>query len=133
MVAYAPLGRGFLTGQIKKFEDIPEGDNRRLMPRFQPDVFDDNIQLVHKLELIAKKKKVTPAQLAVAWILVQKPYLIPIPGSITQSQVEENNKAAHITFSEEELKEIRSLVDNEDVKGARYPDVVTRLWDDYKD
>ena len=128
VVAYSPLGRGFLTGQFQKYEDIPIGDNRRRMPRFQPDVFDNNIQLVKKLELMAKKKNVTAPQLALAWILAQKPYIYPIQGAINKSQLDENLDAANIKLNDKELDDIRGLIDASQVQGERYPTAASSHW-----
>ena len=121
LTKFRPLGHGFLTGQIRKFEDIPEGDFRRFSPRFQPDVFDENLKLLHKVETFAKKKGVTPAQLALAWVMAQHKSIIPIPGATAKSRVLENNKAAGIQLTQEELKELRQLLDSTEVKGDRYP------------
>jgi len=123
IVAYSPIGRGMLTGQIKSHSDIPEGDFRRHVPRFSEENFPSNIKLVDDLEKIAKKKGCTPAQLAIAWVaqLSEKdgnPVIIPIPGATTEARVEENSK--EVSFTSEELKEIGSILSTFVVKGARY-------------
>ena len=113
-----------LTGQVKSFDDIPEGDFRRSLPRFQPENFSTNLQLVKKLEEYAKQKNCTPAQLALGWLislskLPDKPVIIPIPGSSKVERVKENAGAVELT--PEEMKEIKDLVEACEVKGDRYP------------
>lgn len=125
IIAYAPLGQGFLTGQIKRPDDIPEGDFRRQFPRFFPENFAKNVQLVDHLKLIAKKKGCTPAQLALAWVkqLGQEkgmPIIIPLPGATTAARVVENMEL--ISLSPSELEEINKVVRSFKVSGERYPD-----------
>ena len=96
-VAYSPLGRGFLTGQIKRYEDFAEDDYRKLSPRFQGDNFARNLKLVKRVEAIAKAKGCTPAQLALAWVLAQGEDVIPIPGTKRRSYLEENAAAVNVT------------------------------------
>ncbi|KAH0420432.1 aldo/keto reductase [Colletotrichum camelliae] len=126
LVAYSPIGRGLLTGEIKKFEDLPEGDFRRIMPRFQPENFDINLKLVKQVEELAAKKGVTPAQLAIGWTLaISKkpgmPVVIPIPGATTAERVNENAKAASVEFTDAELAEIDATLAKFEVAGGRYP------------
>jgi pyridoxine 4-dehydrogenase len=114
-----------LTGQIKSPEDIPEGDFRRHFPRFQPENFDINMQLVKQVGELAAKKGVTPAQLAIAWVRAHSgrpgmPVIIPIPGATTVERVEENSKLVDLT--EEEFNEINATLSKFEVKGGRYPD-----------
>ena len=123
LVAYSPLGRGFLTGQIKTLEDIPEGDHRRGLPRFQPGNFEKNMELVKELQGIADKKGCTTAQLAIGWVkgLNGKegmPLIIPIPGATTEERVEENMK--DVKLSEAEDKEIEKILQKANVIGGRY-------------
>jgi len=123
LIAYSPLGRGFLTGQIKKPEDIPEGDIRRHMPRFQPDAFAQNLKLVEELQQLAHKKGCTPAQLALGWVrqLSGKPGLpviIPIPGATTVERIKENMEKVDLTDSE--VAEIDAILKKIDVVGGRY-------------
>jgi pyridoxine 4-dehydrogenase len=123
IVAYSPLGRGFLTGEIKKPEDIPEGDFRRTIPRFRPENFDKNLQLVHQIERIAKEKKVKPGQIAMSWILAKSgknglPTIIPIPGATTPERVKENTQT--IELSDNDVKEIDSLLESVTIEGGRY-------------
>lgn len=124
IVAYSPLGRGFLTGAIKKFEDLPEGDFRRHMPRFQPDVFGENLKLTQEVEHIAQQKGVTPAQVSLAWVLAHSrknglPEIIPIPGATTEARVLENNK--QVTLSEQEVIILGEILKRIEIKGGRYP------------
>ncbi|KAI1347387.1 pyridoxal reductase [Xylaria sp. FL0043] len=126
LVAYSPLGRGFLTGQIKKFEDIPENSALRHMPRFQPGGnFENNIKLVHQVEELAKKKGCTPAQLALGWVRALNgrpgmPTIIPIPGATTVERVKENMKVVELT--DEELASIDKILDDFKPVGNRYPE-----------
>lgn len=127
LVAYSPLGRGLLTGQIKKYEDIPEDDMRRHFPRFSPENFDHNITLVHKVEELATKKGITPGQFALAWVrTLQKrpgmPVIIPIPGATTVERVDENSKV--LELSDEEMAIVDGILEKMDIKGARYPTTV---------
>lgn len=121
-VAYSPLGRGFLTGQISKFEDFADDDYRRTSPRFQGENFQKNLQLIEKLKEFAKKKGCTPAELAIAWVLEQGGHVFPIPGAKTVKHLEENAKAADIDLTQEELIEINALLPKSEVAGSRYPE-----------
>ncbi len=121
-VAYSPLGRGFLTGQIKKFEDLEENDYRRFSPRFMGDNFDKNIELVKKIESIAKEKFCAPAQLALAWVLAQGDHIFPIPGTKRVKYLEENVKAIAITLSEKDLEQIEKVFPRNVAAGTRYPE-----------
>lgn len=108
LVAYSPLGRGFITGEIKSPDDIPEGDFRRLIPRFQGEQFYKNLDLVRELEQIGKEKEVTPSQLALAW-LIQKG-IVPIPGTKRVRYVEQNIAATDILLTAEELQRIEAIL-----------------------
>ena len=121
-VAYSPLGRGFLTGQIKKFEDLDQDDYRRFSPRFMGENFDKNIQLVKKIESIAQEKDCTPAQLALAWVLAQGDHIFPIPGTKHIKYVEENVKAINVDLSDEDLKQIEEVFPKNAAAGTRYPE-----------
>lgn len=121
-VAYSPLGRGFLTGQIKKFEDFDAGDYRRNSPRFQGENFDKNIQLVQKIEEIAKRKGCTAAQLALAWVLAQGNHIFPIPGTKRIKYLEENIGALDVQLTNEDLKEIEAVFPKNAASGMRYPE-----------
>jgi len=123
IVAYSPIGRGMLTGEITKPEDIPEGDFRKMLPRFNKDNFNHNLELVSELHKIATQKGCTPAQLAINWVkqLSKKdgnPEIIPIPGATKEDRVLENAK--EIAFSGDELAEIDSILKRFEVKGDRY-------------
>jgi aryl-alcohol dehydrogenase-like predicted oxidoreductase len=118
LVAYSPLGRGFLTGQFKKFEDLPSDDFRRFSPRFQGENFDKNLALVAKIEELAAKKGCTPSQLALAWVLSQGDDIIPIPGTKRMKYLQDNLGAARIKLSEQDRNEIASAVPS--ASGERY-------------
>lgn len=118
-VENSPLGRGLLTGTIKKASDIPEGDYRRNFDRFQAgEALDTNLKLVEKVEALAAKKGVTTTQIAIAWLLEQG--VIPIPGSSRPEGVVEALGSAHIQLTEAELRDIRHIIDTADVRGGRY-------------
>lgn len=127
LVAYSPLGSGLLTGEIKSPDDIPEGDIRRQMPRFQPGNFEHNITLVHQVNEMASKKGCTPGQLALGWVRTLSkrpgmPTIIPIPGATTVERVNENSKLVDLT--DEEMAVIDGILDKMEVKGGRHPDMV---------
>src|SRR5580698_6117240 len=119
-VAYSPLGRGFLTGQFKRPEDIPEGDFRRFNPRFQGDNFNKNLDLVRHIQALAQAKGATPAQIALAWVMAQGEDVVPIFGSTKRSRVEENLKALEITLTPAELEEIDRVLPKGSTAGTRY-------------
>jgi len=119
-VAYAPLGRGFLTGSIKSFDDFAPDDVRRQIPRFHPENFHKNLELVDKIKKLAEKKGCTPSQLALAWIS-HKPGIVAIPGTTRIANLEENVAAFDIRITDEEEKEIRKILGEIPVSGARYP------------
>jgi aryl-alcohol dehydrogenase-like predicted oxidoreductase len=121
-VPYSPLGRGFLTGQIKRFEDLPEDDYRRTSPRFQGENFQRNLDLVRRVEEIALEKKCTPAQLALAWALAQGNDIVPIPGTKRRKYLQENIGALDVAFTSKDLARIDEVAPHEAVAGARYPD-----------
>lgn len=124
-VAYSPLGRGFLTGQFNKPEDIPEGDSRRNHPRFQGDNFYKNLELVEKVKQIADEKGCTPSQLALAWVLAQGNDIVPIPGTKRVKYLEENIAAADIMLSDDDLKRLDEVAPKGVTAGDRYPDMST--------
>jgi aryl-alcohol dehydrogenase-like predicted oxidoreductase len=121
-VAYSPLGRGFLTGQIKKFEDLAEDDYRRFSPRFQDENFEKNLSLVKKIETLAQQKGCTPSQLALAWVLAQGEYIFPIPGTKRIKYLEENVGAVTVKLTKEELGEIDKIAPRGITAGTRYPE-----------
>ncbi|MGD0835651.1 MAG: aldo/keto reductase [Polyangia bacterium] len=120
-VAYSPLGRGFLTGQIKSFADLAPDDYRRHLPRFQGDNFAKNLVLLDRVREIAGRKGCTPAQLALAWVLAQGKDIIPIPGTKRRSYLEENVAASRISLSSEELQQIDEAAPKGSAAGLRYP------------
>ena len=119
-VAYSPLGRGFLTGQIKKFEDLSEEDFRKSSPRFMGDNFNKNLDLVKKIESIAKEKGCTPSQLALAWVMAQQDFIFPIPGTKRVKYLEENIKATTISLSTKEMQQIEEIFPKNAASGLRY-------------
>lgn len=119
-VPYSPLGRGFLTGQIQKFDDLAEDDYRRNSPRFQGENFQKNIDLVNKITGLASKKGCWPSQLALAWLLAQGKDIVPIPGTKKRKYLEENVGAVNISLSKEELKQIDSIAPKGIAAGERY-------------
>ena len=121
-VAYSPLGRGFLTGRFRTPEEIPEGDWRRQNPRFQRDNFRQNLALADRLRAVAEKKRVTPGQLALAWLLTRGDDLVPIPGTKQLRYLEENAAAAEIRLSKDELAEIDRALPPGAAAGTRYPE-----------
>ena len=120
-VAYSPLGRGFLTGQIKKFEDLELSDYRRLSPRFQGENFEKNLQLVTKLEDMASNKNCTASQLALAWVMAQGDFIFPIPGTKRLKYLEENVGALQVSLSQQELSELDTIAPKGVAAGLRYP------------
>ena len=123
-VAYSPLGRGFLTGQIKKFEDFAADDYRRFSPRFQGENFEKNLQLVSKIEQLAQKKNCTTSQLALAWVMAQGDHIFPIPGTKHIKYLEENVGALNVHLSADELKEIDAIAPKGAAAGMRYPEAM---------
>ena len=125
-VAYSPLGRGFLTGRIKRFEDLAPDDWRRNAPRFQGANFEQNLALVRHIEQLAAKKGCTPAQLALAWVLAQGREFVPIPGASRRAHLEENIGALQVTLTREELKRIDEIAPKGAAAGERYPEAAMR-------
>jgi aryl-alcohol dehydrogenase-like predicted oxidoreductase len=128
-VPFSPLGRGFLTGQIKNPEDFPEGDMRRHLPRFQGENFQKNIELVRQIEKIAGEKGCTPAQLALAWVLAQGDTIVPIPGTKRRKYLEENIGALEVELSAADLQRINETMPQEAIAGARYSEEMMRMVD----
>jgi aryl-alcohol dehydrogenase-like predicted oxidoreductase len=125
-VAYSPLGRGFLTGQIKRFEDLAEDDYRRLSPRFQGENFQRNLDLVKRIEEIAAEKRCTPAQLALAWVLAQGDDIVPIPGTKHRKYLEQNAGALEIELTSQDLRRIDEAAPKGAAAGPRYPETMMR-------
>jgi aryl-alcohol dehydrogenase-like predicted oxidoreductase len=121
-VAYSPLGRGFLTGQIKNEEDFEADDYRRFSPRFQGANFQKNLDLVHKIEALAIKKECTASQLALAWVMARGNHIFPIPGTRRIKYLDENVGALNVSFTKEELAEINSIFPKDAAAGLRYPE-----------
>ncbi|MCH8096351.1 MAG: aldo/keto reductase [Proteobacteria bacterium] len=120
-VAYCPLGRGFLTATIKSLDVLGENDRRRDMPRFQDDNIGHNVKLLEVLEEMAGAKGYTPAQLALAWVLAQHDFIVPIPGTMQRGHLEENAKAADITLEESEVARLGEAIPPGAARGERYP------------
>ncbi len=121
-VAYSPLGRGFLTGRFRGFDDLPVGDYRRNSPRFQGENFQRNLELVKHIEELALRKNCRPSQLALAWMLAQDEYIVPIPGTKQQKYMEENAAATAIKLTTEDLRQINKLAPVGVAAGSRYPE-----------
>lgn len=121
-VAYSPLGRGFLTGQFKKFEDFAADDYRRFSPRFQGANFQKNLELVGKIQELSAKKGCSASQLALAWVMAQGDHIFPIPGTKRIKYLEENVSATKVRLTEEELAEIAAIAPADAVAGTRYPE-----------
>jgi aryl-alcohol dehydrogenase-like predicted oxidoreductase len=126
-VPYSPLGRGFLTGKMDANTTFGDADFRKGLPRFAPEALKANQALIAALEQIAKKKKATPAQIALAWLLAQKPWIVPIPGTTKLHRLEENIGAASLELTPEDLREIDRVTSHIAVHGARYPERLERL------
>jgi aryl-alcohol dehydrogenase-like predicted oxidoreductase len=121
-VAYSPLGRGFLTGRFRRFEDLPADDYRRNQPRFQGANFQKNLDLVAHLEQVAQQKRCTPSQLALAWLLAQGKDVVPIPGTKRVQYLEENVGALDVTLTPEDLRRIDAIAPQGVAAGQRYPE-----------
>jgi aryl-alcohol dehydrogenase-like predicted oxidoreductase len=126
-VAYSPLGRGFLTGQIKRFDDLAADDYRRFSPRFQGENFQKNLDLVARVESLAKEKNCTPGQLALAWLLAQGEDIIPIPGTKRRKYLEENVGALNVNLSAKDLRRIEEVAPHGVTAGLRYPEHMMNL------
>jgi aryl-alcohol dehydrogenase-like predicted oxidoreductase len=122
LVAYSPLGRGFLTGQIRSIDDLPEDDWRRTNPRFQEEALRENMRLADIVSELADERGITPAQLAVAWVFAKGDDIVPIPGTKQPERIEENAAAADIKLSEEDIATLDDAVSPEAVIGGRYAD-----------
>jgi aryl-alcohol dehydrogenase-like predicted oxidoreductase len=121
-VAYSPLGRGFLSGRFKKPEDLAADDYRRNNPRFQGENFSRNLGVVEAVQTMAREKKCTPSQLALAWVLAQGEDIVPIPGTKRRRYIEENAKATEVVLSPEELRRIDRAIPRNSASGLRYPE-----------
>ena len=121
LVAYSPLGKGFLTGAMNQDTKLPENDFRTNLPRFTPAAMAANQALVDLLKRIAVQKQATPAQIALAWLMAQKPWVVPIPGTTKLHRLEENIGAAEVTLTADDLAEIERKAAEIPVEGERYP------------
>jgi aryl-alcohol dehydrogenase-like predicted oxidoreductase len=126
-VPYSPLGKGFLTGKMDENTKLDNSDFRNILPRFTPDAMRANRALVDLLGTIAERKKATPAQIALAWLLAQKPWIVPIPGTTKLTRLEENIGAAAIELAPDDLRDIDSAASKITVQGARYPEQIEQM------
>jgi aryl-alcohol dehydrogenase-like predicted oxidoreductase len=126
-VPFSPLGKGFLTGKIDENTSFDSNDFRNVVPRFAPEARKANQALVDLLNNIAARKKATPAQIALAWLLAQKPWIVPIPGTTKLHRLEENIGAVNVQLTPDDLKKIENAVSKFTVQGARYPEHLQRL------
>jgi pyridoxine 4-dehydrogenase len=126
-VPFSPLGRGFLTGKIDENTKFDKDDFRNIVPRFTPEARKANQALVELLARVAAQKKATPAQIALAWLLAQKPWIVPIPGTTKLARLEENIGAAAVELTSDDLREIESASSKIKVEGARYPEAIERM------
>jgi aryl-alcohol dehydrogenase-like predicted oxidoreductase len=128
-VAYSPLGRGFLTGRFRTFEDLPADDYRRNSPRFQGENFQRNLDLVERVEEIARRKQCTPAQLALAWLLAQGKDIVPIPGTKQRHYLEENLRALEVQLDPSDLEQVEEVAPRGVAAGERYNEAAMRTID----
>jgi len=126
-VPYSPLGRGFLTGTIDETTTFANTDFRNMLPRFTPEARKANQALIDLLRTIAERKQATPAQIALAWLLAQKPWMVPIPGTTKRARLEENLGAVTIELTADDLREIEAAASKIDVQGDRYPEHLSRM------
>ncbi len=126
-VPYSPLGKGFLTGKINESTAFDSSDFRNILPRFTPEARKANQALIDLLGKIAERKKATPAQIALAWLLAQKPWIVPIPGTTKLNRLEENIGAAAVELTSADLREIESASSKIKVEGARYPEKLEQM------
>ena len=127
LVPYSPLGKGFLTGKIDENAKFDSSDFRSTLPRFTPEALKANQALIELLASIGERKKATPAQIALAWLLAQKPWMVPIPGTTKLSRLEENIGAAAVGLTPDDLREIHSAASKIKVEGARYPERLEKM------
>jgi aryl-alcohol dehydrogenase-like predicted oxidoreductase len=127
LVPYSPLGSGFLTGKMKEDTTFDSSDFRNTLPRFTPEARKANQALVDMLGEIAKRKKATPAQISLAWLLAQKPWIVPIPGTTKLKRLEENIGAAAIELTQDDLRDIENAASEINVQGARYPEKLEQM------
>jgi aryl-alcohol dehydrogenase-like predicted oxidoreductase len=128
-VAYSPLGRGFLTGQIRSLDDLPEDDWRRTNPRFHEDALRENIRLADVVIELAAQRRVTPAQLAIAWVMAKGDDIVPIPGTKRPERLEENAAADDVKLSTQDIEQLGDAISRDAVRGDRYPEPGMALLD----
>jgi len=126
-VPYSPLGKGFLTGKIDEGTKFDSTDFRNILPRFTPEAIKANSALVNLLQEIAQRKKATSGQIALAWLLAKKPWIVPIPGTTKLNRLEENIGAADVVLTPDDLREIESATSKVTIQGARYPEQIERM------
>jgi aryl-alcohol dehydrogenase-like predicted oxidoreductase len=126
-VPFSPLGKGFLTGKVDESTQFDKSDFRNILPRFAPEAREANLGFVALLGRVAERKNATPAQIALAWLLAQKPWIVPIPGTTKLHRLEENLGAARVELTPDDLGEIESAASKLKVHGARYPENLQRL------
>jgi aryl-alcohol dehydrogenase-like predicted oxidoreductase len=126
-VPYSPLGKGFLTGKINENTTFDSSDIRSIIPRFTPEARKANLALLELLRKIAERKKSTPAQIALAWLLAQKPWIVPIPGTRKLERLDENIGAVAVELTSDDLREIDSAASKITVQGARYPENLEQM------
>jgi aryl-alcohol dehydrogenase-like predicted oxidoreductase len=127
LVPYSPLGKGFLTGKMNENTTFDSSDFRSRLPRFTPEALKTNQALIDLIGSIAQRKKATPAQIALAWLLAQKPWIVPIPGTTKLNRLEENIGAAAVALSSDDLRDIATAASKITVQGARYPEKLERM------
>ncbi len=123
-LAYSPLGRGFLTGQIKRFEDFDDADYRRFSPRFQGENFQKNLDLVARISQLAEERSITPSQLALAWVMAKSPHVVPIPGTKRRKYLEENLKAVDVPLTSLDIALVEAVFPIGAAVGTRYPEAM---------
>jgi aryl-alcohol dehydrogenase-like predicted oxidoreductase len=126
LVPFSPLGKGFLTGKIDEKTEFVKSDFRNIVPRFTPEARKANQALIDLLRTIAERKKATPAQMALAWLLAQKPWIVPIPGTTSLSRLEENIGAVNVELTSDDLREIDSAASKITIQGDRYPEALEK-------
>jgi aryl-alcohol dehydrogenase-like predicted oxidoreductase len=126
-VPFSPLGKGFLTGKIDETTTFDSSDFRNTVPRFTPEARKANQALVDLLQKIAQRKKATPGQIALAWLLAQKPWIVPIPGTTKLHRLEENTGAGAVELTPDDLRDIESAASKITIQGARYPEHIEQM------
>ncbi|GAA5914905.1 aldo/keto reductase [Sporobolomyces salmoneus] len=130
VLAYSPLGRGFLTGRYKKLDDFAQDDFRKFMPRFQAENWEKNYKIVDEFEKLASKKGCTPGQLSLAWLMAQGPNIVPIPGTKSEKYLIENFESSKISLNESELRDVRKVIMENQPEGGRYPEAFSGSLDE---